>query len=71
MFMGKIGPTALNFGYDFVLLVHFLGPVVRTKLIILAISGPFGAPQTQKMVPMLFLEWKGAELIYLCPTLFH
>ena len=48
MFRGKIGPTALNFGYDFVLLVHFLGPVVRTKLIILAISGPFGAPQTQK-----------------------
>ena len=24
-FMVKFGPTALNFGYDFVLLVHFLG----------------------------------------------
>ena len=29
MFMVKFSPTALNFGYDFVVLVHFLGhPVV-------------------------------------------
>ena len=25
VFMVKFSPTALNFGYDFVLLVHFLG----------------------------------------------
>ena len=32
MFMVKFSPTALNFGYDFVLLVYFLGhPVYITK----------------------------------------
>ena len=29
MFMVKFSPTALNFGYDFVLLVHFLGHPVH------------------------------------------
>ena len=29
MFKGKFSPTAFNFGYDFVLLVHFLGHPVE------------------------------------------
>ena len=34
--MVKFSPIALNFGHDFVLLVHFLGhPVVMTMLIII------------------------------------
>ena len=35
MFMVKSSPTALNFGYDFVLLVHFLGhPVYEINAIL-------------------------------------
>ena len=33
MFMVKFSPTALNFGYDFVLLVHFLGHPVDHVLL--------------------------------------
>ena len=40
MFMVKFSPTALNFCYDFVLLVHFLGhPVHGTKTITMKENG--------------------------------
>ena len=33
--MVKLSPAALNFGYDFVLLVHFLGHPAEQKTIVL------------------------------------
>ena len=34
MFIVKYSPTELNFGYDFVLLVHFLGHPVDFKFVL-------------------------------------
>ena len=39
----KFGPTALNFGYDFVLLVHFLGHPVNADFQCLKVRTNVGA----------------------------
>ena len=38
MFMVKFSPAALNFGYDFVLSVHFLGHPVHSNLNIMLLA---------------------------------
>ena len=38
MFMVKFSPTARNFGYDFVLLVHFLGHTVEMNCLFVVVG---------------------------------